>query len=111
MSPRASSSWPATSTPTTTTTWHSSSQATSPGTGSIDLCVSSKTSFEPLVETYAGVFEPRASRAFAGDVTGDSRADIVLQTSGGDGLGLRVLVTTETGYLLADPVTWYTART
>ena len=80
-----------------------------PASGSIVLLRSSKTSFQPLVETYAGVFDPGTSRAFAGDVTGDGRADIVLETPGTDGLSFRVLATTKTDWLLADPVTWYTA--
>ncbi len=80
-----------------------------PAAGSIELLRSSKTSFKPLVETYAGVFDPGTSRAFAGDATGDGRADILLETPGADGLAFRVMATTATDWLLADPVTWYTA--
>ncbi len=80
-----------------------------PASGSIELLRSSKTSFQPLVETYAGVFDPGTSRAFAGDVTGDGRADIVLETPAADGLSFRVMATTTTDWLLAEPVSWYTA--
>ncbi|HEX5147539.1 MAG TPA: hypothetical protein VFW02_00570, partial [Candidatus Limnocylindrales bacterium] len=79
------------------------------GTGAIYLLRSSKSSFGSLGQTYAGTFEPQASRAFAGDVTGDNRADIVLQTPVEGGLAYRVMATTtQAGYQLADPVTWYT---
>jgi hypothetical protein len=80
-----------------------------PGTGSIELLRSSKVSIGPIVRTYLGAFDPLGSKAFAGDVTGDNRADIVLQTPSADGLTFRVMVTTATGSLLADPVTWYSA--
>ena len=80
-----------------------------PGSGSIELLRSSKTAFKPLVETYVGAFDAGTSRAFAGDATGDGRADILLETPGPDGLAFRVMATTTTGWLLADPVTWYTA--
>ncbi|MET1231874.1 MAG: SpoIID/LytB domain-containing protein [Candidatus Limnocylindrales bacterium] len=80
-----------------------------PGTGTVQLLRSSKTFFTTITQTYTGAFEPQASRAFAGDVTGDNRADIVLQTTSGGGLAFRVMATTTAaGYELADPVTWYT---
>lgn len=80
-----------------------------PGTGTVQLLRSYKTYFTTITQTYAGAFEPQSSRAFAGDVTGDNRADIVLQTAIDGGLVFRVMATTtQAGYKLADPVTWYT---
>jgi hypothetical protein len=79
------------------------------GSGSVQLLRSYKFYLRPIAETYSGTFDPQNSRAFAGDVTGDNRADVVLQTPTGDGLAYRVMATTaQAGYLLAAPVTWYT---
>ena len=79
-----------------------------PGTGSVHLLVSRKSSLAPIVQTYAGTFDPQTSHAFAGDVTGDNRADVVLQTPTDGGIAFRVMATTsQAGWLLADPVTWY----
>jgi Stage II sporulation protein len=80
-----------------------------PGTGTVQLLRSFKTAFTTITQTYSGAFDPQSSRAFAGDVTGDNRADVVLQTAIDGGLAFRVMATTtEAGYKLADPVTWYT---
>jgi Stage II sporulation protein len=79
-----------------------------PGAGSVQLLISRKTYLRPIVQTYAGIFDPQTSEAFAGDVTGDNRADVVLLTPADGGLAVRVLrTTTATGYLLAAPATWY----
>ena len=82
-----------------------------PGVGSVHLLISYKTYLRPIVQTFAGVLDAQASEAFAGDVTGDNRADIVLLTPTDDGLAARVMkTTTAAGYPLAAPATWYTRR-
>ncbi len=78
-----------------------------PGTGSIQVLASTRSSLRDIVQAYAGAFDPATSQAYAGDVTGDNRADIVLQTPTGDGLDFRVMASQADGQL-ADPVTWYT---
>jgi hypothetical protein len=79
-----------------------------PGSGSVQLLRSIKTAFRPIVQTFAGAFDPQSSLAFAGDVTGDNRADLVLRTETEGGLIFRVMATTSAGYLLTGPATWYT---
>jgi len=78
-----------------------------PGTGTVHVLASSKTSLQPIEQVYAGAFDVQTSRAFAGDVTGDNRADLVLQTPTDEGVAFRVLAAAPGGQL-ADPVTWYT---
>ena len=79
-----------------------------PTLGSVYLLRSRRTSFEPLARIYAGGIDAPASRPYGADVTGDGRADVVLETDTGSALAYRVLRSTpDAGHALADPVTWY----
>ena len=103
---------PATSTTTTTTTSLSSSPATNPARASIELLRSSKTSFEPLVETYAGAFDPAdiagIRRATSPATAGPTSCS---ETPGADGLDLpRPGARPRPTGCLPIPSTWYTAR-
>ena len=78
-----------------------------PGSGSIYVLASSKGTLQDISEVYAGAFDPATSQLFAGDVTGDNRADIVLETPTDVGLAVRVMAGRPDGQFAA-PTTWYT---
>ncbi|HEY8167444.1 MAG TPA: SpoIID/LytB domain-containing protein [Candidatus Limnocylindrales bacterium] len=83
-----------------------------PTTGSVGVLESWKTSLQPLATAFAGAFDPGTSGLYAGDATGDGRADIIIETATATGLTYRVLATQATpasaAIAMSAPTTWYT---
>ncbi|MGH2406791.1 MAG: FG-GAP repeat domain-containing protein, partial [Candidatus Limnocylindrales bacterium] len=78
-----------------------------PGTATVYRLRSTKTGLEALATIYTGTLDPATSRTYAGDVTGDGRADVVIETDlGASGLSYSVLASGPSGTLSA-PVQWY----
>lgn len=75
--------------------------------GIVYLLRSAKTAFAPLKSIYSGTAYGRNARPYGGDVTGDGRADVVLETdNGANGLRYWVLPSRASG-ILGARTKWY----